>query len=47
MSMHIGKKAPDFSGEAFHLGQTRIVRISDYHGKWVLLFFYPADFTSV
>ena len=47
MIIQIGKEAPDFSAEAYHLGHTKQVKLSDYRGMWVLLFFYPADFTFV
>lgn len=44
----VGKKAPDFSAEAvFGAGDFKRVSLSDYKGKWVVLFFYPADFTFI
>lgn len=43
----IGQKVPDFEVEAFHNGGVRKVRLSDYAGKWVVMIFYPADFTFV
>lgn len=43
----VGKPAPDFSLDAVMNGETRKVSLSDYHGKWVVLFFYPMDFTFV
>lgn len=43
----IGKEAPKFEAEAFHEGQIKKVSLEDYKGKWVILFFYPADFTFV
>jgi len=43
----INKKAPDFVCEAYYEGETKKIRLSDYKGKWVILFFYPADFTFV
>ena len=43
----IGKKAPDFSAPAFHKDKFISVKLSDYLGKWVLLCFYPGDFTFV
>jgi len=42
-----GKKAPSFIAEAFHNGEMHKVSLSDYKGKWVILLFYPADFTFV
>lgn len=47
MSVLVGKKAPDFTAEAVVGGDFKTVRLSDYRGKNVLLFFYPLDFTFV
>lgn len=43
----VGKKAPDFKTKA--VVQTKIseLSLSDYVGKYVVLFFYPLDFTFV
>lgn len=43
----IGKKVDDFRLEAFHNGKTRWIKLTKYKGKWVVLLFYPADFTFV
>ncbi len=43
----VGKKAPDFSASGYHLGKFINVKLSDYIGKWVVLCFYPGDFTFV
>lgn len=43
----LGKEAPDFEAIAFHQGKFGTVRLSDYRGQWVVLCFYPADFTFV
>ena len=43
----VGAKAPDFEAPAFHQGKFTTVKLSDYLGKWVLLCFYPGDFTFV
>jgi peroxiredoxin (alkyl hydroperoxide reductase subunit C) len=44
----VGKKAPDFTAEAVvGDGEFKKVSLSDYKGKWVVLFFYPADFTFI
>lgn len=43
----IGKKAPDFTAPGYHQGKFVNVRLSDYLGKWILLCFYPGDFTFV
>jgi len=46
-AMLIGRKAPDFSAPAYHQGKFVNVTLSEYLGKWVLLCFYPGDFTFV
>jgi len=43
----VGKKAPDFQAPAFHQGKFKQIKLSDYPGKWVVLCFYPGDFTFV
>ncbi|MBN2282823.1 MAG: redoxin domain-containing protein [Deltaproteobacteria bacterium] len=43
----VGRKAPDFVAPAYHQGKFVSVKLSDYLGKWVLLCFYPGDFTFV
>jgi len=43
----VGQVAPDFEVEAFAEGTFKRVRLSDYRGRWVVLLFYPADFTFV
>lgn len=43
----VGKPAPDFEASAFVNGGFRNLRLSDYKGKWVVLCFYPGDFTFV
>jgi len=43
----INEKAPDFTEDAFVNGEMKKIRLGDYKGKWVILFFYPADFTFV
>lgn len=43
----IGQKAPDFDAPAYQGGQFGQVSLSDYLGKWVVLCFYPGDFTFV
>ena len=39
--------APVFSGMAYVDGGFKKISLSDYHGKYVVLFFYPLDFTFV
>lgn len=43
----IGQKAPNFEAEIYHQDQIKKIKLSDYKGKWVILVFYPADFTFV
>ncbi len=43
----VGAKAPDFEAPAYYKGDFTAVKLSDYLGKWVLLCFYPGDFTFV
>lgn len=44
----VQKPAPDFSAQAvLPDGQTATLKLSDYRGKYVVLFFYPFDFTFV
>ena len=43
----ISQKAPDFTAPAYHQGEFVNVNLSDYFGKWILLCFYPGDFTFV
>lgn len=45
--IQVGKKAPDFSAPGYLNGRFVNVKLSDYLGKWVLLCFYPGDFTFV
>lgn len=47
MSVMVGKEAPDFTADAFDQGQVKKVRLANYRGRWVMLFFYPADFSTV
>ena len=44
----IGESAPDFSGvAAYHAGEFKKISLVEYKGKWLVLFFYPRDFTFV
>ena len=49
MSVLVGRKAPDFDVEAVVNGLQFVdsVKLSDFKGKYVVLFFYPLDFTFV
>lgn len=49
MTRLVGNKAPDFTmntceGDGSEFGQ---VSLKDYEGKWLVMFFYPLDFTFV
>ncbi len=45
--MKINHKAMDFSADALVGNEIKKINLSDYKGKWVVLFFYPAEFTNV
>ncbi len=48
MSVLVTKEAPEFAAQAVMPdGSFKEVKLSDYRGKYVLLFFYPLDFTFV
>ncbi len=47
MVAKVGKAAPDFEASGFFKGGFKNFKLSDYKGKWVLLCFYPGDFTFV
>ncbi len=43
----IGQKIQDIELEAFHNEEIKKIRLSDYIGKWLVLIFYPGDFTFI
>lgn len=46
----VGSQAPKFKATAYHKGFEggfKEVSLADYSGKWLMLFFYPLDFTFV
>lgn len=47
MLVKVQQPAPDFTLKAYKNGTFSSVKLSDYKGKWVMLFFYPGDFTFV
>jgi hypothetical protein len=47
MMARVGKPAPDFEASAFFEGGFKNVRLSEHKGKWVVICFYPGDFTFV
>jgi peroxiredoxin (alkyl hydroperoxide reductase subunit C) len=47
VAARVGAKAPDFTAPAYYQGSFTEVSLADFLGKWVLLCFYPGDFTFV
>ena len=47
MQAKVGKPAPDFEANGFFKSDFDMFKLSSYKGKWVLLCFYPGDFTFV
>ncbi|HHT9119872.1 MAG TPA: peroxiredoxin [Candidatus Hypogeohydataceae bacterium YC41] len=45
--LKIRDKAPQFEEMAYVNGEFKKIKLSDYNGKWVVLFFYPLDFTFI
>ena len=43
----VGKPALDFELSAFIGGGFKNINLSDYKGKWIVICFYPGDFTFV
>lgn len=43
----VGETVPDFEFETYHKGEIKVMSLSKLRGKWVVLVFYPADFTFV
>ena len=43
----VGHKVPNVSFEVYHNEEIKKVKLGDYKGKWLILFFYPKDFTFV
>lgn len=43
----IGRAVPDFEVDIYHQEVFRTAHLSDFKGKWVIFFFYPADFTFI
>jgi peroxiredoxin (alkyl hydroperoxide reductase subunit C) len=43
----VGRQAPGFELEGYYKGDFKTYRLSDLKGKWVVLLFYPLDFTFV
>ena len=47
MAVQVQKEAPDFTATAVVQEEFKQIKLSDYRGKYVVLFFYPLDFTFV
>jgi len=48
MQARVGQEAPDFEATAFLPGKGfEPVKLSDHKGKWIVVCFYPGDFTFV
>lgn len=47
MLARVGKLAPDFELSAYLHGGFKNIKLSDYTGKWIVVCFYPVDFTFV
>lgn len=45
--LQLTKPAPEFAGPAVVDGEFKDIKLSDYKGKYLVLFFYPLDFTFV
>jgi alkyl hydroperoxide reductase subunit AhpC len=43
----IGEQAPNFALEGFYKGHIKKYELKDFKGKWLVIFFYPLDFTFV
>ena len=47
MVVQLNEQVPNFEAEVYEAGKFKKVKLSKYRGKWVVLFFYPLDFTFV
>jgi len=45
--LRVGQPAPDFTATAVYDQEFQTIQLSQYRGKYVVLFFYPLDFTFV
>ncbi len=45
--VRVGQQIDDFQFEFYQNQDIKKARFSDYHGKWLVLLFYPGDFTFV
>lgn len=42
-----GQEAPHFVAPSFENDDFGTISLTDYRGKWLILYFYPGDFTFV
>lgn len=45
--VRVGEAVPDYQFEAYQGGETKTLRFSEFRGKWLVVMFYPADFSAV
>ena len=45
--IRVGQQAPDFTATAVFDQEFKTIKLSDYRGQYIVLFFYPLDFTFV
>jgi peroxiredoxin len=43
----VGEHVGEFKMSVYHANEIKEVALSDFRGKWVVMVFYPADFTFV
>jgi peroxiredoxin (alkyl hydroperoxide reductase subunit C) len=46
-SVKVGETIPEYEFEAYQNGESKAMKLSDFRGKWLVVMFYPADFTFV
>jgi NADH-dependent peroxiredoxin subunit C len=46
-AVKVGEQIPNFTLKAFHENKIKDISLKEQQGKWLILFFYPADFTFV
>jgi len=46
-AVKVGERIPDFTLKAFYKNDVKDISLREVEGKWLILFFYPADFTFV
>jgi len=46
-AIHVGAKVPDFEVLAYTNDQIELFKLSNFCGRWLVLVFYPADFSMI